>query len=301
MTRLTLVKQEQFTPIQDFYNSLIESDRSSSAKGYTGDVIRFAVWFNCRGQFSPQAVSTLDIVEYRAWLQNEGSTGKGLAPSTVNRNLNSIKAFYKFCIKQKYVEDDPAEPVKLVATAKKSNPKWLERNEQAALMRAVREFGNLRDETIIVTFLHTGPRVSELSGLRWIHIKINPRSGKVAFTGKGNKYREVPLNITARRVLTKWAEYHKHSETDFVFPGHNGALDPRSIRNIISKYAHLAHLDKVSPHKLRHTFCKNLVDRMVPITEVALMAGHSTLEIAKIYTVPSDKDLQKSVEKTAWE
>lgn len=183
------------------------------------------------GAFAPQAVSTLDIIEYRTWMQTSGTNGMGLAPATVNRNLNSIKAFYRFC-QEEIVQHNPARDVKLVANAKKPAPKWLTRNEQAALIRAVKEHGNLRDEAVIITLLHTGLRVSELAGLRRHNIKITPRSGLLSFIGKGNKHRKVPLNSTVRKTLSQWLE---HTE-DYLFPGQKGALDTRSLRNIISKY-----------------------------------------------------------------
>lgn len=299
MAQLKLAEYNQPDIIQQFYTSLLQSDRGLSADGYTKDIKRFSKWFIERhGSFTPQAVSTLDIVEYRTWMQKEGTTGKGLAPATVNRNLNSIKSFFRFCYRQNLVQYNPAQDVKLVANAKKPAPKWLTRNEQATLVRAVKEFGNLRDEAVIVTLLHTGLRISELAQLKRHDIKISPRSGIVSVTGKGNKYREVPLNATARKILSQWLEEHTD---DYLFPGKKGALDTRSLRNIVDKYAYLAYLDGVSPHTLRHTFCKNAVDLGISLEKVAMMAGHSTLDVTKIYIVPSAKDLQDAVEKMAWE
>lgn len=297
---LHIVKRDELTIVEQFYNCLIQSDRGNSAEGYSGDVIRFIEWFD-RSQFVPGAVSTLDLVEYRAWMQREGSIGTGLAPATVNRNLNSLKTFFKFCHNQGYIQYDPAEDVKLVATSNKIAPKWLSRTEQSALIRAVKEAGNIRDEAVIVTLLQTGLRISELSGLRWCDAEINPRSGKLCVTGKGNKYREVPLNATARKILSLWAEKFEHTDQDYVFPGQKGALSVRAMFNIVTKYAYIARLPNVTPHTLRHTFCKNALDLGMPLTELAMIVGHSTLEITKIYTVPSAKDLQDAVELMAWE
>ncbi len=300
--QLKLVKDNQPDVIQQFYMGLLQADRGLSADEYTKDVKRFSKWFiNRHGSFVPQAVSALDIVEYRTWMQKEGNGGKGLAPATVNRNLNSLKSFFRFCMKRDLVRSDPAHEIKLVANANSPAPKWLTRNEQAALIRAVKEFGNTRDEAVLTVLLHTGLRVSELSALKWHDIEINPRSGQISVTGKGNKYREIPLNSTARKALSRWSEEQEHTDWDYLFPGKKGALNSRSLRNIVDKYAYLARLDNVSPHTLRHTFCKNLVDMGVPLTEVAMMAGHSSLDVTKIYTVPSAKDLQDAVEKMAWE
>jgi integrase/recombinase XerC len=56
-------------------------------------------------------------------------------------------------------------------------------------------------------------------------------------------------------------------------------------------------LDYLSPHMLRHTFCKNLVNAGVSLEKVAVLAGHETLETTKIYCHPSMDDLTESVER----
>jgi integrase/recombinase XerC len=297
--QLKLAAKNQPDILQQFYTSLREADLGLSADGYTGDVKRFLKWMADRhGAFAPQAVSTLDIMEYRTWMQTSGTNGIGLAPATVNRNLNSIKAFYRFCQETDIVQNNPARDVKLIANAKKPAPRWLTRNEQAALIRAVKEYGNLRDEAVIITLLHTGLRVSELAGLRRHNITIGPRSGLLSLIGKGNKHREVPLNSTVRKTLSQWLEKHT---ADDLFPGKKGALSSRSLWNIVDKYAYQARLEDVSPHTLRHTFCKNAVDMGISLEKVAMIAGHSSLDVTKIYIVPSVKDLQDAVEKMAWE
>jgi integrase/recombinase XerC len=73
------------------------------------------------------------------------------------------------------------------------------------------------------------------------------------------------------------------------------------VFNIVSDYAYLTGFKDVTPHTLRHTFCKTSIEMGTSIDQVALMAGHSTLDITKRYTTPSMDDLQKAVERIAWE
>ena len=70
---------------------------------------------------------------------------------------------------------------------------------------------------------------------------------------------------------------------------------------MFAEYAYHAKIKDVSPHTLRHTFCKNLIDQGVPIDQVAVLAGHSSLDTTKRYTAPSMADLQAAVDRTAWE
>ncbi|WP_341474038.1 site-specific integrase [Desulfofundulus thermobenzoicus] len=58
---------------------------------------------------------------------------------------------------------------------------------------------------------------------------------------------------------------------------------------------------EATPHRLRHTFCKMLVDAGKSLDRVAVLAGHSNLNTTARYTRPGAKDLERAMEKLAWE
>lgn len=280
---------------------LQEKDMKSSAVSYAGDVKKFIRW--CTGRyasFSPQEISPLDIVNYRDHLQDYGGRKGGkAAPATVNRALVSLKIFFGWLLEKGEIPYNPAADVKPVRTVQKPSPKWLSRSEQAAIMRAVKAGGNPRDEAMIGLMLHAGLRISELCFLKRDDIEIAPRSGSVRVRGKGNKERIVPLNVTIRKILECW---FRENPGDPLWPNKYGKpISVRGVRKLFNEYAYDARLKGVTPHTLRHTFCKNLVDSGVSIDQVAMLAGHSSLDVTKLYTAPSEKDLQTAVEKIAWE
>jgi integrase/recombinase XerC len=81
-----------------------------------------------------------------------------------------------------------------------------------------------------------------------------------------------------------------------VFMGQRGALTPSGVQWLLRKYAYTAHLEALSPHRLRHTFRKRLVDGAVGLEKVAALAGHESLETTRRYCTPSLKDLAQAVE-----
>lgn len=248
----------------------------------------------------PVAVTPLDLVEYRRYLQeNGGRKGEEAKPSTVNRALISMKIFLGWLLKNGKIKDNPVEGIKPVAVAATLAPKWLGRNEQNRFFREVRE-SSTRDEAIVGLMLHAGLRVSEVCALSRDDLQIRERAGKVIVRqGKGNKYREVPLNATIRKILERWLEENPEGP---LFPNHHGRpISSRGVRHLISDYAYRAKSEGVSPHTFRHTFCKNQIDMGTPIDQVAIMAGHSSLDITKRYTAPTMADLQAAVERAAWE
>jgi integrase/recombinase XerC len=92
------------------------------------------------------------------------------------------------------VAANEADPVKLVPEVKTS-PRQLSDRQEADLVAAVKNHGDLRDQTIILLMLHTGLRPVEVCNLKRKQIYLFQRSGYLEVEGsKRNKFREVPLN-----------------------------------------------------------------------------------------------------------
>ena len=69
----------------------------------------------------------------------------------------------------------------------------------------------------------------------------------------------------------------------------------------MEKYARQAGLEDVSPHTLRHSFAKQLLDEGVDLVTVSALLGHERLETTAIYTQPGPRDLERAVQKLEWE
>lgn len=118
--------------------------------------------------------------------------------------------------------------------------------------------------------------------------------------GKGDKFRTIPLNLNARNALKAYLSVRPGVNHDYLFVGQKGHwLRPPGIYYLVKKYGHEARIENVSPHTLRHTFGKNLVDAGLSLDRVATLLGHSSLNTTRIYTVPSQADLQDAVESIA--
>jgi integrase/recombinase XerD len=70
---------------------------------------------------------------------------------------------------------------------------------------------------------------------------------------------------------------------------------------MLDKYALSAGLKKLTPHMLRHTFCKNLADSGVGLAEIARLAGHDSILTTQRYVTPSTGDLEQAIHKLGGE
>jgi integrase/recombinase XerC len=223
----------------------------------------------------------------------------GLKPASINRSLVTLKRYFSWAVDVGLITRNPATVVKLVPQ-EEHPPRHLTDTEEEALVAAVTAGGSLRDRTIIVLMLHTGLRAREVCTLRPHNVKNGKRTGSLQVIGKRNKYREIPLNATARAALTEYLTMLPE-DAEYLFPsGKTGqALTERALGHLIKKYAAAAHLADVSPHDLRHRFGYRMAES-VPLHRLAQIMGHDSLDTTMIYVRGTRSDLQKEVEKIAW-
>lgn len=273
-------------------------------RNYLSDLRQFIAWCEAGWQegqegehpFAPTSVVTPTLTRYRSYLQ----TVLQLKPASVNRALVSLKRYFAWATEGRLIQHDPSKAVKLVPAVEQA-PRQLSDREEERLVASVKANGSLRDRTIIVLMLHTGLRAREVCQLRPADISIGERSGVVRVVGKRNKYREIPLNATARRALE---EYMRTISKDvaYLFPSEKTgkALTERGLGYLVKRYASAAKLADVSSHDLRHRFGYRMAET-VPLHRLAQIMGHDSLDTTMIYVRGTKSDLQKEVEKIAWE
>ena len=169
-------------------------------------------------------------------------------------------------------------------------------------MLRIGERAKARDRAIVVVLLYTGLRLAELVALDVDDVKMSARKGLVVVrSGKGDAYREVPLNALVRQVLDEWLAERRSMLADAdgeraFFVGRSARrLSKRSVDDVVrglGKDAGVA----LSAHILRHTFLTRLVRQGSDLVLVAELAGHRRLETTRRYSLPSDIDRLLAVE-----
>jgi integrase/recombinase XerD len=273
----------------------------ASIRNYLSDLRHFIAWYEVEREaqphdsFTAQGVTTPALTRYRTYLQNIVRQ----KPASVNRSLISLKRYFGWASRQHIITYDPSVAVKLVGQ-EEGAPRHLDDQEEQALVAAVTKAGNLRDRVLIVMLLHTGLRAREICRLRRDQVKLGKRSGFLEIIGKRNKYREVPLNATARKMLEEYLPTLP-PDTIFLFPSNKTkeALSERALGYIVKKYAQAAKLPDVSPHDLRHRFGYRMAES-VPLHRLAQIMGHDSLDTTKLYIQGTKRDLQRAVETIAW-
>jgi site-specific recombinase XerC len=117
----------------------------------------------------------------------------------------------------------------------------LDTEEQRQFLRAVNRHSSSRNKAIASLLFYTGLRISECVALNREDIALSKRKGQVVIRqGKGDRYREVPLNSSVRTALSKWLQERKDkfaasTETALFLSRGGKRLSRRSIDALIRR------------------------------------------------------------------
>ena len=286
------------TMTDDATDFVIELSRQQVAaktiRSYHSDLLHFGQWFEgSTGEpFRAAAVTPTDVRDYKSHLVSV----ERRQPATVNRRLAALRRFFLWAKAAGRCSEVSTDGVKGVPASARS-PKSLEKREVDRLVRMAERSGKKRDLALLQVLRHTGIRVGELCDLRLDDVDVSERKGSLTVRrGKGAKFRTIPLNADVRHALGMYLAVRPRTDNEHLFIGQRGrGLSEAAVWYLVSKYARQAGLEDVSPHTLRHTFGKHLLDATKDLVAVAALLGHEKLETTAIYTQPSARDLARAV------
>ncbi len=231
------------------------------------------------------------VRDFKAHMQ----TTRQAKPSSVNLTLAALDHFYRFLALGPPQVDRADQP--------QQAPQALEPPDQVRFLRAVERSPSVRDRALALLLFYTGLRVGEATALNLDDVLLSARRGKVIVRlGKGQTYREVPLNTAVRPALAAWLTVRNSpvaavpANPAFFLSRQGRRLSPRAIDLRLRRLAAEAGLT-LSAHTLRHTCLTNLVRQGTDLVLVAEIAGHKRLETTRRYSLPSANDREVAMER----
>ncbi|WP_102348952.1 tyrosine-type recombinase/integrase [Bacillus sp. Marseille-P3661] len=208
-----------------------------------------------------------DIQNYMDELKLQGKTA-----STVDKVFASIRVFSQYRNMPQIVEN-----IKRIQKEKniyQTAPDCLDKDEQEHLLYEVENDKDLRNIAIVNMLLYTGIRISELCNLDFEDVEIYGQKGTV--TVKGDKARKIPIPKDAVFHLQHYMSTCTEQSRPFFVSKQNKRLTIRTVQYMLEKY-------NTNPHKLRHTFCQDLIKKGLDLSIVAQLAGYNDLNMVKRY------------------
>ncbi|MFV0605375.1 MAG: site-specific tyrosine recombinase XerD [Niabella sp.] len=281
------------------YLQLEKSLSENSVEAYLHDLDKLTEYLRDTGKTAaPGDISLQVLQQFIQWIAELGMT-----PSSQSRIISGIKAFYKYCLLEDIVQDNPSFLLQ-APKIKRTLPDVLDFSEIENIIAQidVSKPEGVRNKAILEVMYSCGLRVSEVVGLKISQLYLDV--GFVRVIGKGDKERLVPIGTDAVKYLAiylKEIRVHipvKKGNEDIVFLNRRGTKMSRvMIFLIIKELTAKAGITKtVSPHTFRHSFATHLIEGGANLRAVQEMLGHESITTTEIYTHLDREFLRKTLE-----
>jgi integrase/recombinase XerC len=262
---------------------------------YTNDIKFFQDFI--QKQFDQNLIETVNYSQIRSWIVSLVDAKK--TNTSVNRKIQSLKAFYKFLLKTKQIKTNPLQTHKALKTPKNLQIPFSEKELDIVLNQITYPdgFEGIRDKLIIDLFYTTGIRRSELINLQLNNVNTENQTIKVL--GKRNKERLLPtlpiINTQIQSYLLERLKIQPIIDNNHFFISQKGVkLSETFVYRLINNYfSAVTEKVKKSPHILRHTFATQLLNNGADLNSVKELLGHTSLASTQIYTHSSLTELKK--------
>jgi integrase/recombinase XerD len=215
----------------------------------------------------------------------------GLSPSSIHRNISTLKSFFRFLIDEEEITTNPSDLLEAPKMVRKI-PHVLSFEEIECLLHQpdLTDLLGFRDRTMFEFAYATGARVSEILKLQVKNIHFDLDFVQI-FYGKGNKERLVPVGSVAKEYLNQYVDdirprlYKPKVSGNILFLSRTGRpLTRMAYWNSLKRYVKLSGIKKhISPHTLRHSFATHLLDGGADLRAVQEMLGHADISTTSIY------------------
>ena len=250
-------------------------------KSYLTDLNQFTTYIGAEFAIH-EDVNKINFQIIRSWIAS--MLEKEISPRSVNRKISTLKTYFKFLLRNKFLEESPM--LKVVAPkSKKRLPVFIEEDQMESLLTEITfedGFIGQRNKLIIELFYVTGIRLSELINIKIKDIDFQNQLIKVL--GKRNKERLIPLSPSMIQLLKSFIENNQLNH--FLFTNLDGnKLYTKLVYRIVNKYiGEISSVNKKSPHILRHTFATHMLNNGADINAIKELLGHSNLSATQVYT-----------------
>jgi integrase/recombinase XerC len=272
----------------------IEKNASSyTISNYVRDIEDFIFFLKQQAILDFAAVSYVHVRGYLTLLHK-----KEYARRTIARKCSSLRSLYRFFTREVIVKSNPFS---LATTPKleKRLPQFLypQDLEQLFTVPDVTQPLGQRNLALIETLYASGMRVSELVGLDLEHIDLD--IGMALVFGKGAKERYVPLGQFSLDAIEQYInngrnELNKKNERALFLNHRGGRLTDRSVRRVLNQMIQETSItQKITPHKLRHSFATHLLEGGADLRSVQELLGHVNISTTQIYTHISNERLRE--------
>jgi len=257
----------------------LKPNRSVSYERSKYTVKRMMAYF---GQDTPIGKIRPVVDRYKAWRKQT------VKPSTVNRELSTLKAATHKALEWQMITNDPLQGYKL-DKVDDARTRYIEDAEFEKLL------AHAHSELVPILLMarHQGMRQGEILNLKWKDVDLH--RGLLAIRhSKSGEGRFLPMTSPIQELLSK-IPMDKRQGHVFLYRGRS-IVRLGWLRHEFVKAVKAAEIMDFRFHDLRHTFASHIAMKGGDIQALAALLGHKTLRMTQRYTHLSPGYLKATIE-----
>ncbi len=277
------------------YLKSLEVDKSNNTIiAYKNAIDKFIKYFKVETIEDLTKLGLKEIRQYRDQIVSDG-----MKTSTANSHHRYVNVFFNWLLNSEYIIKNPFSKLKYLKNEEKLRI-FLTQEEVQQVLSSCR---NKQDRMIVAFFVSLGIRREEL-----INIKMNDiTDDMILIHGKGNKQRNVimpPDVYNLYQDFLGWREWNNKKMdfvTDYLFVSKNRKFFSKAAISLkiktLCKQSGLSkeRVAQISPHKLRHTYAVNMVERGINMMIIKESMGHEDMATTQIYADVSQRALREAM------
>lgn len=223
----------------------------------------------------------------------------GLKATTIKRRVAALKAYFDVLADACDCPDHP-NPVRIKRHSPKQGqhlPRDLSDNDVTRLWSVVL---SPRDQALVALLLEAGLRVSEVVSLGRDDLMASSAAdapARLRVCGKGQKERIVLLSHHALATLSVWLAVRPPVAASAIFLNDRAQpVTANGVEWILNQYGTQLGLH-LTPHRLRHTFARRLIEAQMPVESLARLMGHAQISTTQIYLAGADPALRQTFDR----
>jgi site-specific recombinase XerD len=223
------------------------------------------------------------------------------SPSSTALIGTCLRSFYRWAVRRRHVKHSPTAdlaPGERDRPLPRALPAWQIRQLLAKLDQILYDLDAderaewERNRMIVLCYLYTGLRLSELARLTWNRVDLDEGFITV-IQGKGRRDRRIPIHVRLLQELRVWS---RTSVSGPLFRSRRGGpLSSAGISEMFRRFVKRKLGIDCTPHQLRHSFGTDLRRGGADLREIQQLFGHANLNTTAIYTAVYPDDLQDAI------
>ena len=241
--------------------------------------------------FSMEKVEATDVMVYhiRDYFMQEKR--RGISDRTLQGNRFVFNSFFGWMFNEGIIQKNPMVNIGPIKCKKEVRLPY----SSTELERIKDACKNDRDKAIVMFLLSTGCRISEVCALNVSDIDFHSMECNVL--GKGNKERTVFIDEVTGMILKRYLD-SRTDGSEALFSGKGSdRLKPHGIRIMLKRIEERSGVPNVHPHRFRRTLATNLINRGMPIQDVAAILGHDRVDTTMKYVYLSKGAVKNAYKK----